>query len=577
MPNRQLLAAIVGLTIFFCGFAMTQEPGAEDPVGALLPLVDALQDDWDAERLEVRTHAGLDRLAELLKGDVRERSDLGELFVKGARASELRPAAPDYLSLAGGTRACRRGAAPSRQLAAHVALRGLLSPFAGSSDRRFKLKTIGVVAIGKERATTRVRYEAAVAAGDGIVQQTAEWTIEWMLPPEGAVRIASIRSERFEELLRVRPMFSEYSSSVLPAADRTDPRLRFGGEYWYGRIDALGEPPLMGHQGIAVGDADGDGLEDLYIAMGTGLPNRLLLRQADGTVRDGAAAAGVAWLDDTKGVLFADMDNDGDDDLLSAIGPTIVLAENDGKGRFSRVVAMRAPTPAAFYSIAVADYDLDGDLDIYGTRYVRTSYGVSVPLPLHDAHNGPANHLIRNDGEGRYAIVTHLVGLDSNNDRFSLAAAWKDYDLDGDPDLYVSNDFGRNNLYRGRFVDVAAELGVEDQAAGMGASWSDYDLDGDLDLYVTNMYSSAGRRVGGQARFHAGAKESDRQGIRRHAAGNSLLQQQDDGSFVDVGDEAGVRMGRWGWGARFADLNNDGFDDIVAPNGFLTGALEDDL
>jgi hypothetical protein len=208
------------------------------------------------------------------------------------------------------------------------------------------------------------------------------------------------------------------------------------------------------------------------------------------------------------------------------------------------------------------------------------AYGVSVPLPFHDANNGPSNHLMRNDGEDRFTDVTREVGLDANNRRFSLIGAWADYDDDSDPDLYVANDFGRNNLYRndgGRFVDVAATAGVEDQAAGMGVSWSDYDLDGDLDLHVTNMFSAAGNRVAYQARFHAGAAVEAREGIRRHAAGDSLFANLGDGTFRDVSEAAGVRMGRWAWGAKFVDLNDDGLDDLVVPNGFLTGAVPDDL
>ena len=233
-----------------------------------------------------------------------------------------------------------------------------------------------------------------------------------------------------------------------------------------------------------------------------------------------------------------------------------------------------------FYSLAAADYDLDGDLDIYACRYVKLAYGVSVPIPFHDARNGPTNHLLRNDGDRGFTDVTLEVGLGAGNDRFSTSVGWGDYDNDGDPDLYVANDFGRNNLYRndgGRFVDVAAESGAEDQAAGMGVSWSDFDLDGDLDVYISNMFSSAGRRVAYQPAFLDTAAESDRAQARRHSIGNTLLVNQGDGTFVDMSDAAGVRMGRWAWGSTFVDFNNDGYDDLLVPNGFLTNTLEDDL
>ena len=118
--------------------------------------------------------------------------------------------------------------------------------------------------------------------------------------------------------------------------------------------------------------------------------------------------------------------------------------------------------------------------------------------------------LFRNDGHGRFVDVTAEAGLDENNDRFSFAAAWADYDEDGWPDLLVANDFGRKNLYRNlgargrpgaRSSDVAAEAGVEDVGAGMSAAWLDYDNDGRLDIYTGNMWTAAGQRVTAQAGF----------------------------------------------------------------------------
>jgi hypothetical protein len=110
----------------------------------------------------------------------------------------------------------------------------------------------------------------------------------------------------------------------------------------------------------------------------------------------------------------------------------------------------------------------------------------------------------------------------------------------------------------------------------MGASWSDFDRDGDLDLYVTNMFSSAGRRVAFQEGFAPQRSLEERAAIRRLSLGNSLLVRE-GARFVNRSDEAGVRMGRWAWGAVFADLNADGFDDLISPAGFLTGPKPGDL
>ena len=91
------------------------------------------------------------------------------------------------------------------------------------------------------------------------------------------------------------------------------------------------------------------------------------------------------------------------------------------------------------------------------------------------------------------------------------------------------------------------------------------------------MFSSAGRRVAYQPRFMSDAADVDRTAARRHSLGNSLLVNRGDGAFRDESDRAGVRMGRWAWGAQFVDINNDGYDDLIVPNGFLTNQHKDDL
>jgi hypothetical protein len=327
---------------------------------------------------------------------------------------------------------------------------------------------------------------------------------------------------------------------------------------------------------LAVGDANGDGLDDVYVAETGGLPNRLLIQSPDGTVRDAAAEMGIDIIEPTQAALFVDLDNDGDQDLLASVSRFVVLFENDGNGKFRSHPLLQ--TSSMMRSLAAIDYNGDGLLDVYACGYSLRSPGDSVglgrPLPYHDANNGAPSYLMRNQGGFRFQDVTDATGLDQNNSRFSYAAAWEDFDNDGDPDLYVANDFGRNCLYQndgGMFTDVAAEAGVQDIAAGMSVSWGDFNRDGLPDIYVGNMFSSAGNRIAYQRQFRKDVDDETLEMYRRHARGNSLFQNMGDGTFQDVSQSAAVTEARWAWGSSFADINNDGWQDLLVGNGMVTG------
>jgi hypothetical protein len=176
--------------------------------------------------------------------------------------------------------------------------------------------------------------------------------------------------------------------------------------------------------------------------------------------------------------------------------------------------------------------------------------------------------------------------MDVNNRRFSLACAWEDFDNDGDQDLYVANDFGRNNLFRNdpgvqpgtrKFVDIAPAAGVEDIGPGMSVAWDDYNGDGLVDLYVANMWSNAGNRITPQKEFLPGINDEIRGQARRHARGNSVYLNKGDGTFEDRTQSSGANMARWAWSSNFIDLDNDGHQDIVVANGMLTAADSGDL
>lgn len=339
-----------------------------------------------------------------------------------------------------------------------------------------------------------------------------------------------------------------------------------------GRLDASFGVGVLGHHGVAVGDLNGDGLEDLYLCQPGGVPNQLWLRRADGTALEGAQVAGLDVLDASSSALLVDLDNDGDKDVVLASGASIdvfAFAES----RFLRVATFPRE---GVTSLTAADVDLDGRLDVYACAYAGPYTGGALPLPYHDAENGAPNLLLMNRTESPdalgFADETVARGLAVGATRFSFAAAFEDIDGDGDADLYVANDFGRNALYlndgAGRFDESAEEGGVVDIGAGMGACFADLDQDGDADLYVSNMESSAGRRITGSRAFDPARSPALASVFKRHAKGNSLFLGRGDGTF----DATGLaEAGRWAWGSIPVDLDGNGALDLYVPNGFVTG------
>ncbi|MGH9661988.1 MAG: FG-GAP-like repeat-containing protein [Bryobacteraceae bacterium] len=402
--------------------------------------------------------------------------------------------------------------------------------------------------------------------------------IRYEISTPGAYRTGVLGGEEYVATA-AQPLFRDVTGHAFAGAASFREQLARGVPYWRARLDAATGIDVYGNNGIAVGDIDGDGLDELYVCQPGGLPNRLYRNRGDGSFEDITERAGVGVLDDTASALFLDLRNSGRQDLvvLRADGPLLFV--NRGDGTFAHAPgAFRFATPpqGAFTGMAAADYDRDGRVDLYLCSYIyfQSEDQYRYPVPYHDAQNGPPNFLFHNElgaGGGSFRDVTRETGLDHNNNRYSFAPAWCDYDGDGWPDLYVANDFGRNNLYRntrGRFRDVAADAGVEDIGPGMSAAWFDYDGDGKPDLYVANMWTDAGQRVVAEGKLQPA------EAYRRHTQGNSLYRNRGDGTFEETG-EAG--MGRWGWSAAAFDFDNDGAPEIYCACGMLTNSSEQDL
>ena len=460
--------------------------------------------------------------------------------------------------------------------------------FTGHTQAHFKFKIIRVKVTG-DKAATRAYFQMAGALSDSRrVQVNSTWDCEWSLET-GKPKLAKISTFDYEEI-QTQPgtaePFSDATRAAFQESQVLDEQLIHGRDHWYSQLEATIGVEGRGN-GIAIADVNNDGLEDIYLCQPAALPTRLFLRNSDGTLRDVSEESRVDWMDSTRAALFVDLDNDGDQDLVLTHSTQLVLHENDGEGRFVQRATL--PTLSRLFSLNAIDVDNDRDLDLYvcgysGSSQTRPEDIFASPVPYHDANNGAPNFLFRNDGNWQFTDITQPSGLDVNNLRFSLASVWEDYDNDGDLDLYVANDFGRNNLYRNdqgesgiTFTDVAAEAGVEDIGPGMSAAWGDANNDGLMDLYVSNMFSSAGSRITRQSQFKPGVADDDLKGFQRHARGNSLFINQGDGTFADEAVDSGTVMGRWAWGSLFGDLNNDGWKDIYVANGFVTADNNNDL
>jgi hypothetical protein len=317
--------------------------------------------------------------------------------------------------------------------------------------------------------------------------------------------------------------------------------------------------------GVAIEDYDGDGRLDVFVTtLDPRGQARFFLGQSDGSYLERTAEAGLTGIFGGLNLTHADYDDDGDVDLLILRGGWQLgmfgqrpksLLKNLGPqapGTFVDVTFLAGLGAQHFPSQTAdwADYDLDGDLDLY----VGNEASANSPFP---------SQLFQNRGDGTFAEVAQAAGV--TNMRMAKGVSFGDIDGDRDADLYVSNYLDPNRLYLNRgdgtFVDVAPERGVTRPMDSFPAWFFDFDNDGALDLYVSTYYQSTG-----EARLGPVVSSLLKRPVQLDM--NKLYKGDGRGNFRDVAAEQGLDLFTVIMGASFGDLDNDGFPDMYLATGY---------
>jgi hypothetical protein len=277
------------------------------------------------------------------------------------------------------------------------------------------------------------------------------------------------------------------------------------------------------NRGVAFGDYDNDGDEDLYISIVNG-PNQLYQNLGNDQFVDVAQAAGVAFGSGSRSSVWGDLDNDGWLDLyVSNNEKNDALYLNNGDGTFTDITLDAGVINVGVrpLSVNMCDVDLDGFLDIYIANF-RSE-----------------NVLYHNNGDLTFS--NYVYPSNTRDDSHSMGAVFFDYDNDGDSDLYLTHDGGVPNIMyenngKGNFTDVSEATGLNYAGLGMGTDFGDVNNDGFFDVYVTNLYE------------------------------NVLYVNDGDGTFTDIARSAGVDDYGMGWSTNFVDFDNDGWLDIYVAN-----------
>ncbi len=448
------------------------------------------------------------------------------------------------------------------------AIGALISPWNKCDQRRFVFEIDNVVVKDQTLTTDALISIVGEIPKIGARQASMNWKISWEFSQDKKnVNIKAIQIASYDETTLLNPATSIYSDCTGSVFENTAPankQFSFGISQW---TEKLGTRRIMGWHGISICDVNNDDLDDIYVSQPEGIPNRLFVQVADGTVRDASLQSGLAFQESTGATLFADLDNDGDQDALISLQSGVALLANDGKGRFHyKRVLFNAPN---ITKLTAADFDRDGDLDLLCAGYLpqfRSDSDFPAFNSVLDADNGGGLVMYVNDGNLNFKLIAESAGI--KNRCFIVNAFWHDTDLDGDLDIVGANDFAPATYLNNKgdwFAKGKIAPGLEQAYMYRSFNWIDLNADGESELIVSTGSTPTNRLV---ANAYQGGEDTNLKpdDMKKLVRSSFVMRLNKDRQYEIAERLTPVPKANFTLASDTFDVNGDGIADLLSTN-----------